>query len=180
MLPLLVTHGKDVTSKQIAEAAGIAEGTVFRAFGDKDSLIDAAIETMLDPEPLYRKLRAIPVDLPLEKKIQTIVVVMQNWFGDIFRVMASMGVARPPKHLHRHHHDFADVFAVILAPDVAALNLPPAGVAQVIRLLTFAASVPHLNEASTLTPRELTAIVLYGIAGKPTAASPISTIESQD
>ena len=35
-LPLLVEHGRGVTSRQIAEAAGVAEGTVFRAFESKD------------------------------------------------------------------------------------------------------------------------------------------------
>jgi len=165
VLPLLVAHGKDVTSKQIAEAAGIAEGTVFRAFGDKDSLIYAAIETILDPEPLRRGLRAIPVELPLEEKVHSIIVLLQNWFSDIFRVMASMGISRPPKH--KHKDGFSGVIAEILSPELSQLNLPPARGAQVIRLLTFAACVPHLNEDATLTSKELSAIILYGIAGTP-------------
>ncbi len=38
MLPLLLEHGEMVTTRQIAEAAGIAEGTIFRVFADKDEL----------------------------------------------------------------------------------------------------------------------------------------------
>ena len=37
-LPLLLEHGELVTTRQIAEAAGIAEGTIFRVFADKDEL----------------------------------------------------------------------------------------------------------------------------------------------
>lgn len=46
-VPLLFTHGVNVTTSQIAKAAGIAEGTVFRAFKDKQELIHTCVRSVL-------------------------------------------------------------------------------------------------------------------------------------
>ena len=35
IIPLLQERGRNVTSRELAEAAEVAEGTLFRAFGDK-------------------------------------------------------------------------------------------------------------------------------------------------
>jgi AcrR family transcriptional regulator len=66
VVPLLLEFGSEVTTKQIAERAGVAEGTLFRAFPDKESIIRAAVERFMDPLPLRTMLRSIDSDLPLE------------------------------------------------------------------------------------------------------------------
>jgi AcrR family transcriptional regulator len=173
VMPLLAEHGRDISSKQIAEAAGIAEGTVFRAFGDKESLIEAAIVKFLDPEPLRRGLSDIDSGLPLEQKVLAIVVLMRQRFGEVFRIMAMVGGGAPPKRHQRH--ESAAIIARLLQPEIAELNWPPERVAHVIRLITFASSLPAFNEHTEFTANELVSIVLYGIAGHPTP-----TQESQD
>ena len=88
VIPLLLEHGRGVTSRQIADAAGIAEGTIFRAFGDKETLVQAAIEKYLDPEPLREALRSIDPALPLENKVRAILYLLRERFQSVMRIMA--------------------------------------------------------------------------------------------
>src|SRR5690349_19883517 len=96
IIPLLNERGRDVTSRELAEAAGIAEGTLFRAFGDKESIIRAGIEKMLDPEPFRAALRTISRDLSLEDKIAEIIDHLRERFQGVFSIMAAFGIEGPP------------------------------------------------------------------------------------
>jgi len=58
-LPLLREHGLAVTTRQIADAAGVAEGTIFGVFPDKNSLLRAAVLSAFDPAPLKDSLRGV-------------------------------------------------------------------------------------------------------------------------
>jgi AcrR family transcriptional regulator len=163
VIPLLIEHGRAVTSKQIAEAACIAEGTIFRAFGDKETLVQAAIEKYLDPEPLRDALRAIDPALPLEHKVRAIIFLLRERFLNVMRLMAIIGGQRPPVPQERQH--FAQIIANILGPDLERLNWPAERVGYILRLISFASAFPALNEGVEFSLDELARIVLVGIAG---------------
>jgi AcrR family transcriptional regulator len=69
VLPLLIEHGATVTTSQIARAAGIGEGTIFRAFKDKDELFDACTAEALRPDHVLDAIAEIPMDQPLEHRL---------------------------------------------------------------------------------------------------------------
>ena len=73
-LPLFLAHGEMVTTRQIADAAGIAEGTIFRAFADKDEVIEAVIDAALDTGPLDRALEALPASGTVDADLRAAVV----------------------------------------------------------------------------------------------------------
>jgi AcrR family transcriptional regulator len=163
--PLLVEHGRSVTSRQIAEAAGIAEGTIFRAFGDKDSLIEAVIEKHLDPAPFREGIGAIDPSAPLEQKILAIVALMRNRFETVVRIVTALQSERRPPSGSRKNFGLA--LERILEPELAELNFPPERVGTIIRMITLASSLPPIIDGAPISATELTQIVLYGIAGKP-------------
>jgi AcrR family transcriptional regulator len=69
VLPLLIEHGATVTTSQIARAAGIGEGTIFRAFKDKDELFEACTTEVLRPDHVLDALAEIPIEQPLEDRL---------------------------------------------------------------------------------------------------------------
>src|SRR3954466_3360193 len=84
-IPLLLQHGEMVTTRQIADAAGIAEGTIFRAFSDKDELLAAVIDAALDPAPLELALATIDRGLPLAETVTRAAELAQRRVVEIWR-----------------------------------------------------------------------------------------------
>ena len=162
--PLLIAHGQGVTTRQIAQCAGIAEGTIFRAFDSKDDLLRAAMDRQLDPEPLRLELAALDLFLPLEERVRAMVTLLRRRFAQVFALMTAVGQMGGP-HTHDVAHEFTLLLAEVLAPDLLRLTVAPERAAQVIRMIALAASVPHITAGPSFDDDELTALVLYGIIG---------------
>lgn len=172
--PLLTEFGTAVTTRQIAERAGIAEGTIFRAFGTKEELIQAAVDRQLDPEPFRQKLRAVDVTLPLEARVRSIVVLMRERFTTVFTLMTALGLLGKP-HPHDPRAEFTEILRQALEPDLEHLHFSAERSAQIIRMVSLAACMPLIHRGAGFDDDDITALILYGIVGVPSSAASPAT-----
>ncbi|USQ76699.1 TetR/AcrR family transcriptional regulator [Ornithinimicrobium cryptoxanthini] len=173
-LGILRVKGPSATTREIADAAGIAEGTLFRAFATKEDLIGAALEQAFEPTPLIEALAAIEPDQLLRERLVAAVTIIQTRYLEVFELLHAMGLVHPPDHDRRSHdthkHDrgsgwqqqVIDQLVALVAPDAEQLRVPPAQLIEVVRLLTFAGSHPILTRGSVLAPDIIVDVLLDG------------------
>ncbi|SDX27661.1 DNA-binding transcriptional regulator, AcrR family [Amycolatopsis xylanica] len=98
VLPLLIEHGTAITTSQIAKAACIGEGTIFRVFKDKDELIDACMTEALRPDAALSVIAEIPLDQPLETRLVEAAEVMYAHLQRMGAVMSALFHSGRPHH----------------------------------------------------------------------------------
>lgn len=161
-LPLILEHGDRVTSRQIAEAAGIAEGTIFRAFADKDEIIVAVIEAALDQAPLEAALSGIPAELGFEDRLSAAVVIIQQRVIDVWQVLSSVGT-RFHEMTRRPMVD-SDALVRMFEANRADISVEPMVAARLLRALTLSTTHPMLA-GDPRSPDELVQLFLHGVGG---------------
>ncbi|CAA9424012.1 MAG: Transcriptional regulator, AcrR family [uncultured Pseudonocardia sp.] len=172
-LPLVLRHGAGVSTRQIAEAAGVAEGTIFRVFPDKEALLRAVVGAALDPGPLLSALGAIDPARPLRARLVAVVAALQERLSGVFTLFDALG-AHPrggtgPGHQHPRALNEALHAAVVevVGPDAGRLRVPPGELARLLRLLTFSATHPRVCDGAPLTAERVVDVLLDGVLTRP-------------
>jgi AcrR family transcriptional regulator len=171
-LPLVLEHGDAVSTRLIAEAAGVAEGTIFRVFPDKAALMRAVTEKAFDPAPALAELATVDRGLPLRERLVVVVRFMQRRLTRLFVLIAALRLNGPPPEDHRRHKSINDAFraaiADIVGPDADQLRVPAEELAHIMRLLAFSATHPMISDDRPMSAEDIVDVLLDGLRARTT------------
>ena len=104
-LPLLIEHGGAVSTSQIAAAAGIAEGTVFRAFKDKQELLIECMRAGMNSDEEVAHIDGIDRTLPLADRLTEGVETIGGYLNRVWQIGQAMqagGIDREDMNRRMH------------------------------------------------------------------------------
>lgn len=178
-VPLLEQHGASVTTRQIAEAAGVAEGTLFKAFEDKRELLMTAAARVFDIGAAVTALEALPPAATLSEEVtaaaellseaarrirRTMIAVHALAVADAHREQRPPGPPHPPPARDAHTRaveDLIDALSRRFDPFRDDLRTSP----EVLARLLLSAVSGRVSPATTeidFTADQLVDVLLHG------------------
>ncbi|WDT60068.1 TetR/AcrR family transcriptional regulator [Streptomyces sp. G7(2002)] len=189
-LPLVAEYGAAVTTSQIARAAGIGEATIFRAFKDKDEVLDACVAEAVGTDHVLRELASISLDEPLADRLAEAAEALRahmERMGTVVEALHASGRRRgrgpgtgtgtrdgedpPPDGRAQSVTALRNAVIELIEPDRTAFRLSPEKVAAAFLGLLFTRlQTPAPDAGAPLTPEELIAVLLHGTLNTPGSA----------
>ncbi|MEV6912585.1 TetR family transcriptional regulator [Amycolatopsis sp. NPDC051071] len=173
VLPLMVEHGAGVTTSQIARAAGIGEGTVFRVFKDKDELFATCFAEALKPDQVLDAIAVIDLEQPLEDRLVEAADALSAHLQRMGALMAAMH-GSGNRLEHRRGPDggrdrrresmgaMRDAMAELFEPEKGSLRLPSSQLSALFLSLLFSGRMRFDETGDEPTTMELVDVFLNG------------------
>ncbi|MGD2061246.1 MAG: TetR/AcrR family transcriptional regulator [Acidimicrobiia bacterium] len=174
VIPLVAESGGRVTTSEIAKAAGVAEGTIFRVFDDKASLIHEALKASFDPAPTLERIAAIDRALTFEERLREAAGIIVERSERVHALAAVLRSMPPANQSHEDTHKAAiEANSLIFwgltrlfADESDELAVEPARAAAAFRGLLYSVSFPLSGPNERATIDEVIEVLLHGILSR--------------
>jgi AcrR family transcriptional regulator len=169
----MIDHGTSVTTNQIARAAGIGEGTIFRAFKDKEELFDACVHEVLRPDHALDAIAEIPIDQPLADRLVEAAEALQAHLERMGAVLGALHAGGKPHSRDRRGKGggrresmavMREAITELFEPETDKLRLSAEQLASLFLSLLFTRTRIDPEDGGP-TVREVVDVFLHGAVG---------------
>ena len=173
-IPLLQEQGTGLTTKQVAEAAGVAEGTIFRVFDSLQDLIEATVIASLSAHRISDPLSTISLGADLAEKTHATLELIAARITTIRSLMVLVhGPRKAPHHPNPCIRDELDARRIEMdewltaqfQPHESELTCPVGDYVNLLSLLAMGNAM-NFSNASRLGVDDLATFALHGALRK--------------
>lgn len=158
VVPLILRNGEMPTSRHIAAAAEVSEGTIFNVFDDKTDLLQAVVAAVLDPTRFEATIDGANRDQPFPDQLIFAIAEIQRRVVDVWRVLSIV----PHEPLEPKRWEPSPAITALLDRSDLALKFSPRRAAEVLRSLTLALTHPLMCDGP-VEPSVIADIFLNGV-----------------
>jgi AcrR family transcriptional regulator len=168
VIPLIIENHSVPSTAAMAEAAQVAEGTIFSVFPDKSTLLHEVVRHSIDPEPICEQLRGVHEKAPFQIQLAELARILLERIDrmiTLFHVLRGMpgpghdGQGDARRAMNDSNETITRTLTTIFEGHKDELVLAPDRAAIAFRGLVFASGHPAFSVGQSLTVDEIVSIV---------------------